>query len=128
KPERFGSYPLGWRAIQVRDSRIGSYFLEVFGRPKREILCACERSQGSNLSQSLHLINSGSLNGKLAAGDGRIAHLLKKCEKMDARMGDTEIVDQLYLLTLCRYPSRVESRKAVAYVESAIARRNGMDV
>src|SRR5205085_331629 len=34
KTDRFGNRPSGTRAIQLRDSRQGSYFLEVFGRPK----------------------------------------------------------------------------------------------
>src|SRR5205823_12115468 len=46
KWDRFGNRPAGMRAIQLRDSRVGAYFLEVFGRPKREILCACERDAG----------------------------------------------------------------------------------
>src|SRR5439155_22687895 len=54
KSDHFGNRPSGTRAVQLRDSRVGSYFLEVFGRPKREILCSCDRDMGPNLSQSLH--------------------------------------------------------------------------
>ena len=116
KPDRFGSYPPGWRAVQVRDSRIGAYFLEVFGRPKREILCGCERSAQPNLSQSLHLINSGSLNGKIAADDGRVAHLLKRYEKWAPAARNQRIIEDLYLLTLCRYPTPQETATLLAYI------------
>jgi hypothetical protein len=116
RPDRFGSYPEGWRAVQVRDSRIGSYFLSVFGRPKREILCACERSQQPNLAQSLHLINSANLNAKLSADQGRIAHLLKRYEQLPPATANRNIVEDLYLLTLCRYPTPQETQNVLAHV------------
>lgn len=116
RPDRFGSYPEGWRAIQVRDSRIDSYFLSIFGRPKREILCACERSLQPNLSQSLHLINSGNLNDKLGDDNGRVAHLVKQYEKTPPDAAAKNIVEELYLLTLCRYPTRPEMDQARSHI------------
>ncbi len=116
RPDRFGAYPRGWRAIQLRDSRIDSYFLSVFGRPKREILCACERSLQPNLSQSLHLINSDSLNSKLSDDGGRVATLLKQYEKTAPEAANRRIVDELYLLTLCRYPTQFEAQNLLAHV------------
>ncbi len=98
KQDRFGIRPPGTTAIQLRDSREGSYFLDVFGRPKREILCACERDQGANLSQSLHLINGSDLNSKLDASDGRIAKLIK------AGTSDLDTINEFYLAALSRYP------------------------
>src|SRR5207249_5302677 len=44
KPSRYGLLPAGTHAVQTPDSRIGSYFLDVFGRPKRETLVACARA------------------------------------------------------------------------------------
>jgi hypothetical protein len=117
KSDRFGSRPMGTRAIQLRDSRQGSYFLEVFGRPKREILCACERDQGPNLSQSLHLINGSDLNGKLTAGDGRLASLIK------AGKSDLDIIDALYLGALGRYPTPDEARVALRQVRDRKEKR-----
>ncbi len=116
RPNHFGSYPSGWRAIQVRDSKIGSYFLSVFGRPKREILCACERSLQPNLSQSLHLINSGDLNDKIADDNGRVAHLMKQCEKLPSDKANAHITEELYLLTLCRFPTKPEAKRILDHV------------
>jgi hypothetical protein len=116
KPDRFYPYPEGWRAIQVRDSRTNSYFLSVFGRPKREVLCACERSLQPNLSQSLHLINSDNLNNKLADGKGRVSLLLKQVEKTPPDVANKQMVENLYLLTLCRYPTPAESKNILAHV------------
>jgi hypothetical protein len=116
KPDRFWPYPDGWRATQIRDSRNGHYFLEVFGRPKREILCACERSPQPNLSQSLHLMNSGNINFKVTAGDGRLAKLLKKYDAWAAPVRDRGLLDELYYTTLCRPPSADEAKSMLAYV------------
>jgi hypothetical protein len=110
KTDRFGNRPPGTRAVQLRDSRVGSYFLEVFGRPKREILCSCDRDMGPNLSQSLHLINGSDLNGKLDASDGRIALMVK------AGKSDLDIINELYLATVSRYPSPVELHVALQRV------------
>jgi hypothetical protein len=100
----------------VRDSRIDSYFLSVFGRPKREILCACERSLQPNLSQSLHLINSDNLNNKLANDQGRIAHLIKQYAKTPPDAANRRVVEDLYLFTLCRYPTKPEMNSALAHI------------
>lgn len=127
KQDRFWPYPQGWRATQIRDSRIGAYFLEVFGRPKREILCACERSPQPNLSQSLHLINSGSLNNKIAADDSRLAALLKQFEPWAPAARDKRIVEELYYLTLCRPPSKSEGAAMLAYVAKSKERRKGFE-
>ncbi len=127
KPDRFGAYPPGWRAIQIRDSRIGAYFLEVFGRPKREILCACERSPQPNLSQSLHLINSGNLNNKLAADDGRVARLLRRFEPWAPAARDKRIVEEMYLLTLSRYPAKPEAQILLTHIARAKDRRKGFE-
>jgi len=111
--DRFGNRPKGTRAVQLRDARMSAYFLEVFGRPKREINCACERDMGPNLSQSLHLINSPNLNGKLTSADGHLAHFIKAGES------DLDIINDLYLSTLSRYPSPTEVHFALRQVRDS---------
>lgn len=127
KQDRYWPYPDGWRAAQIRDSRVGHYFLEVFGRPKREIVCACERSQQPNLAQSLHLMNSGAINGKLSAGDGRVAQLIKTYEKWAPEARDRKILEELYYLTLCRPPSNKELSAIYAYVQKQKDRKQGYE-
>ncbi len=118
KSDRFGIRPMGTRAVQLRDSRVGSYFLEVFGRPKREILCSCDRDMGPNLSQSLHLINGSDLNSKLNAPDARLATLIKAGES-----DLLDIINELYLATLSRYPSPVELHVALSQVRDKKEKR-----
>jgi hypothetical protein len=102
KPSRYGRLPMGTRAVQIPDSRIGSYFLDVFGRPKREILCACERDAQPNLSQMLNLVNG--TESRIGASDGRIAQVIK------AKLPDDQVVTQLYLASLSRFPSPKEMK------------------
>ena len=46
-------------------AEFASYFLDVFGQPGSATACECERSQEANLAQSLHLLNSAEVQGKL---------------------------------------------------------------
>src|SRR5262249_36163822 len=69
--EKYTGLPLGTRAIQLPDTRVGSFFLDVFGRPARQITCECERTTQPNIAQALHLLNGTFLNKKIAAPDGR---------------------------------------------------------
>src|SRR5206468_581661 len=43
-PDKFDGYPAGFRATQLPDTGVGSYFLDLFGRPARSVACECERS------------------------------------------------------------------------------------
>ena len=54
----------------------------MFGRPDSSSSCECERSSDASLAQSLHLLNSKDIQGKLASGSGRAAKLAG--EKMPA--------------------------------------------
>lgn len=127
KPDRFYPYPGNWRAVQIRDSRVGHSFLEIFGRPKREIVCSCERSPQPNLAQALHLMNSGAVNQKLAAGDGQISRLLKQFEPWAAASRDRGIIEEMYYLTLCRPPTGPEIQRLTAHVAKQKDRRKGLE-
>ena len=100
--EKFPELPLGTRAIQLPDPLVGSDFLDTFGRAPRLIACECERMPEPNLSQTLRLMNGELINRKVAQGDGRIARLIA------AKKSDNAILDELYLVTLGRQPSRRE--------------------
>src|SRR5262249_37575013 len=63
--EKFDNLPDGTHAIQLPDEAVGSYFLDVFGRPTRETACECERPKEANLAQSLQLLNSNDMQTKV---------------------------------------------------------------
>src|SRR5437762_3517150 len=54
-------YPLGFRALQLPDTKIASYFLTTFGRPDREKTCECERTAEPNIAQVLHIANGDTI-------------------------------------------------------------------
>ena len=69
----FADLPAGTRAISLPDNSYNraAPFLKVFGRPEGASVCECERVQSSSLAQSLHLMNSADVKGKLAFAGGR---------------------------------------------------------
>lgn len=110
-PEKFPGYPLGVRASQLPDTTVPSYFLELFGRPARNITCACERTDDPNLGQVLHLMNNAGINGRLAAPSGRIAKLLA------SRASTADVIREIYLASVSRLPSVDEVQRAVRHIE-----------
>ena len=109
--ESFAGLPPETRATQIPDDGIASYFLDVFGRPKRESVCECERSAEANLSQTLHLLNSDDIQGKLALGSGRANALA------DDGRPDGEKVDELYRRAFARRPTAEEHAACLAFLD-----------
>ncbi len=101
-PTEFPGYPAGWRALQLPDSNVNSYFLKTFGRPERVITCECERTAEPSMVQVLHLSNGDVLNQKLARNGNRIDAL------MAAGSDPGQWVDQLFLTALSRKPTETE--------------------
>jgi hypothetical protein len=107
-PQSFSGYPKGTRALQLPDTRVDSYFLNVFGRPERIVTSAAERMQDPTLPQALHAINGETLNGKLKADEGVVARLVRDGKS------DREALDELYLSALSRPPSDKEREALLA--------------
>jgi hypothetical protein len=101
-PEKLNGWPEGVRAIQVWDNRMPSYFFRVFGRPVRATVCECERSNEPSITQALHLMNSPEVHDKLTHRRGA-AHQLA-----DSTHTPDELLDDLFLRTLTRYPTDAE--------------------
>jgi hypothetical protein len=111
-PTNFGPIPLGTRAVQLPDSGFNSYFLTVFGRPEASSACECERSSEANLAQSLHLLNSSEIQGKLTNAAGRAATL-----SSDKGRDHSARIRELYLLAFSRVPHADEASVALAHIE-----------
>jgi len=112
-PTAFQGYPAGTRALQLPDVQVKSEFLSVFGRPKRVICDASERSVEPSIGQALHVINGDTLNKKLSAPDGTIALFVK------LGISDSRILEHLYLSALGRYPSAAERQSELANLAKA---------
>ena len=101
-PEKFNGWPEGYRAIQIWDNRMPSYFFTIFGRPVRATVCECERSSEPSISQALHLLNSPEIMAKIQHRAGTARRLA------DSELTDDGIIDELYLTTLSRFPNDEE--------------------
>jgi hypothetical protein len=126
-PVPFRGYPLGLRANQVpappQSGRRGSFdgmgerFLKTFGKPDRLLTCECERSDDPGLLQAFQLITGELTNTLIRDPDNRIGKLLS------AGKTDAEILEELYLVALCRKPTAVEAKKLLALLADARDRR-----
>ncbi len=111
--DTFKNQQRGVRATWLPDDKFNSdsYFLTVFGRPEMDSACECERVADANLAQSLHLINSDTIQNKLGHGDGRAGALAKATDRPDA-----DRLKELYLYALSREPRPEELEAAQAHL------------
>lgn len=98
-PEKFNGWPEGYRAIQVWDNRMPSYFFRIFGRPVRASVCECERSGEPSIAQSLHLLNSPEIMAKVQDRRGKARQMAS------SDLTPAAIIDELYLGMLSRPPT-----------------------
>jgi hypothetical protein len=104
-PTQFPGYPMGWRALELPDSNVASYFLKSFGRADRLITCECERTAEPSMAQVLHLSNGDTLNEKLKAKGNRIEKLL------GSGASGAAILEELFLAALSREPTAREKEE-----------------
>jgi hypothetical protein len=106
-------YPVGFRAQQLPDSRVDSYFLKSFGRAAREATCECERTSEPSMAQALHLANGDTINQKLTQKGNRLDQLLME------KAPQEKIVEEAYLSALSRYPTPAEKEKITKVLAAA---------
>jgi len=113
-PEPYTFMPDFQRAVGLPDGSISSSFLELFGRPSRDTGMESERNNKLNDAQELHLLNSSFVQRKIQQGP-RMAALLRT-------RNPQELVSQIYLTILSRYPTDAELKLAAAHSQSGSAR------
>lgn len=118
-PEAFRSLYPGTKAMQLPEPEIESYFLEVFERPSRQLIC--ERKQTTTLNQALHLIAGDAVHGKVANPKSALSQMVEK------GVPQPEIIENLYLRTVSRYPSAAERKDADTAIARAGDRRRGLE-
>jgi hypothetical protein len=117
--EKYTSQYPGARASQLPEPEIESYFLEVFDRPSRQLVC--ERKSTPTLNQALHLVSGATLHGKITDERSRLKTLL-------ASGGTPEMVaEELYLSTVSRPPDTDEKRFASEAISRAGDARKGLE-
>jgi hypothetical protein len=117
--------PPGTRAIALGLTRnFGDleYVTEIFGRPLRTTTCGdCERSNEPTLNQAMYLINDQEINSRVSDKRGRANWLSNRVKD------DRELVEEVYLSALSRYPSEEEMERALEFVAGAETRRDGVE-
>ncbi len=109
----FNHQPVGVRAVALPDdsANVESFFLRVFGRPQMDTACECERTANADLAQSLHLINSDTIQNILTTSNGRAVQMA-----LDKSKDDRTHITELYLLTMSRQPTQEELDTALAHL------------
>ena len=67
------------RSVYLADGLMeGNDFLKLFGRPKRESACECERTSNVSLAHALNLINGPLISGTVIDPNNDIAKLVEE--------------------------------------------------
>lgn len=111
-PEPFTYIPQNQPAIAIADGSITSPFLALFGRSARATGFVNERDNKPVPAQWLHLLNSSHIQRKLEQGPKLRAIL-------DSGRKPTDLLDELYLTILSRFPTPEEVKMALTYVQLA---------
>jgi hypothetical protein len=120
-PEAFPGAPPGTRAVELSEPPTDHYFLKIFGQPQREMACQCERSNESNLSQALQMINGPVVHNKLRDQNGRIHKMIA------GNKTDDEIIGELYLAALARKPVEAELTAAKQHIAQGMDRKLALE-
>jgi hypothetical protein len=120
-PEPFTFIPENQRSIALPDGSITSSFLEMFGRPPRDIGLETERNNRPTAAQKLHLLNS--------------SHILRKIDQSrmveyqaDGKKTPSEIANGMYLGILSRFPTPEELKIVEGHFQSSKQRDAAVDL
>jgi hypothetical protein len=115
-PEPFTYIPRDLPAIAIADGSITSPFLALFGRSARATGMENERENKPIPAQSLYMLNSSNIQAKLEQSP-RLKPIF------DSKRKPAEIVEELYLTVLSRFPTPEEVASAEDY--SSVAAPSG---
>jgi hypothetical protein len=108
-PEPFSNWPADYKATQISDGNTECPFLDQFGRATRDTPYEAERDNDLTMRQVLYFLNSEQFEGKIA-NSPRIKRLLQPGKS------DAEIVDEIYLTALSRFPNAAERKRVTDYL------------
>lgn len=108
--QSFGNLPAGTRATQLPAPDVAKLdFLKVFGQPERSTVCACERSEDTNLGMAIELFNGSLVYEKLRNPNNRFRSLLAQGKSVEDAIRD------LYMAGLSRMPNERELAAALSH-------------
>jgi hypothetical protein len=128
-PAKFDGQPSGTRAGQLPGGGVplrgkageADKFMRQFGKPERLLSCDCERSEDATLGQALQMLTGRLLNTAISQANNRLGELVKSDKS------NREILDELYLMTVCRFPSDTERDALLARIDSVADHRRGLE-
>jgi len=94
--------PAGMRSVYMADGLVEDDFLKLFGRPKRESACECERTSNVSLAHALNLVNGPVINNAVDSPDSAIVKLVA------LEPDNKKVVRRIYLMILNRPPTEAE--------------------
>lgn len=112
--------PLGAGGNGRRPTSEVAAFLDAFGKPKREVVCECERTADGNLGQALLLMNSEDINRKISAPYGRVQQIVRQGAPPE------QAVAEIFLAALSRMPDAAERAEALKLVAGAPDQSEGL--
>ncbi len=100
---KFAGMPKEMRAAEIPDGMVKENdFLTLFGRPKRQSACECERTGNVTLSHALNLINGNMIGEAVADKNNRLTKFV------ETEKDNKKVVEEIYLSVLSRPPSEKE--------------------
>jgi hypothetical protein len=117
-PEPYTYIPKDKPAVAIGDGSITSPFLALFGRSARATGMENERSNKPVPAQWLYMLNSSNIQRKLEQGT-KIKAIFEAGHKPD------EIMEELYLTILSRFPTSDEVKNAEQYGNFNAVRKAG---
>ncbi len=111
--QSFGNLPTEMKATQLPAPDLAKNdFLKVFGQPERATVCACERTEDSNLGMAIELFNGPLLYEKLRNPNNRFRKSIADGKSVE------DTIQLLYLSTISRPPTELELKTAVEHCSS----------
>jgi hypothetical protein len=109
-PTRFQGTTAAQRAIELPDEGSMTPLLQTFGKPSRSSACECERVNSATLAQSLLMLSSAEIHGKLKQTTSRAGQLAADPRPVP------EKVEEIFLWVYARPPSAEERKVAEEFL------------
>jgi hypothetical protein len=96
--------PDGMRSVYMADGLVDDDFLKLFGRPKRETACECERTSNVSLAHALNLVNGPIINNAVDSADSNIV------KWVNSETDNHKVIDNIYFAVLGRAATENEKK------------------
>lgn len=110
-----GKAPPGTRAMQMIPDLCPSTFMEVYGQSMRKT--PASGNPAPNLRQALHIWAGPTYTGKISKPGGRLDQLI------ETGASDRKIIEEFYLASLTRFPTKQERAQLLGFLEEREDRR-----